>query len=112
MLLHVGSRMKTYLLAAPLLLAATLASCGRPPETDYSVIRTACLAEGDDPAYCDCYVDALDKNVSSTVARRIADGVRAGQSRTEAEDSLPEADLLKLQTLFPVVWRCLSATEE
>lgn len=104
--------MKTYLLALPLLLAATLSSCGKPAETDYDVIRTACLAEGDDPAYCNCYVDALEKNVSNTVARRIADGVRAGNSRTEAEDSLPEADLLKLQTLFPVVWRCLAATDE
>ncbi len=102
--------MTKLLTTLPLLLAIALTGCGQKPDDKYAVIKKACLAEGDDAIYCDCYIDALEKNVSDSVAERIAKGIKdEGKTRIEAEDSLPASDLKKIQTLFPVVWNCVSA---
>ena len=105
--------MTKYLAALPFILAIGLTGCGEKKADDYSVIKKACLAEGDEAVYCNCYVKALDDNISSTVAQRIAKSItEEGKTRTEAEDALPASDLRKIQTLFPVIWQCLDQNEK
>ena len=95
--------------SATILALASLCFMAACAKSDRDVIADACVS--DDPEnepYCSCLADAMEENLSPTVMSKLADGIRDGESREDAEDALTLPEKAQLLNIFPHTIACVS----